>query len=68
MGTIPATGSEITMGKVATAFGIVGSYPPAGGSNITLNGSLGGQIGKSAGAETKLSEDFGGVNTPNNYP
>jgi hypothetical protein len=69
MGTIPASGSEITMGKVAKAFGFVGTYPPAAGANIRLNADLGvNYAGKSASTETHLSEDFGGLTSPNDYP
>ena len=68
MGTIPATGSEISMGKVHVALGLSGGYPPAAGTNIGLNETLGAQIGISGGAETQLSEDFGGLTTPSSYP
>lgn len=69
MGTIPATGSEITMGKVAKAFGFVGTYPPSAGANIRLNADLGvSYAGISGSAETQLSEDFGGLTSPNDYP
>lgn len=81
MGIIPATGTEIGMGKVHRAFGLSGGYPPAPGSNISLNATLGAnrqppqasgtpsqQTPKLPGVETKLSEDFGGLTTPENYP
>lgn len=68
MGLLPATGTEITMGKVAKALGFVGTYPPAAGSNVKLNASLGNIIGKAANTETNLSEDFGGLTSPNDYP
>jgi len=76
MGTIPATGTEVSMGRISRALGTTNSYPPAAGSNIKLNGVLGafrslanhptvGDI--PSGSETKESEDFGGLDTPNTY-
>lgn len=67
MGTLPATGTRISMGGVAVAYGLEPAYPPAGGSNIGLNSTLGAEIGISLSTETKLSEDFGGLTTPNEY-
>ena len=55
------------MGKVAKAFGVDPTYPPTNG-NIRLNADLGNAISKPAGSETKLSEDFGGLTSPNTYP
>jgi hypothetical protein len=81
MGLIPATGTEIAMGKVYRAFGLTASYPPTAGSNIGLNEDLGGnreppsafgtpaqQTVIPSGDETSLSEDFGGLTTPQDYP
>ncbi len=81
MGTLPATGQEISIGKIARAFGLEASYPPSGGSNIGLNSTLGvnreppqasgttaQQTAIPANSTTKESEDFGGLDTPNNYP
>lgn len=68
MGILPATGTEISMGKVAVAYGIHGGYPPPAGSNIRLSGTLGPEIGITSGSETSFSEDFGGKTTPNDYP
>jgi len=81
MGILPATGTEIAMGKVYRAFGLSAGYPPAAGSNISLNATLGdkreppqasGTIAQQTpippGAETKLSEDFGGLTTAEDYP
>ena len=75
MGTIPATGSEITMGRISRALGTTSAYPPPAGSNIKLNGVLGGfrslantPIGDiPSGSETQESGDFGGLDTPNTY-
>jgi hypothetical protein len=76
MGIIPSTGSEVSMGKISRSLGISPSYPPSGGANISLNGTLGGQrslatttisnIG--ASTVTKESADFGGLTTPQDYP
>ena len=81
MGLIPDTGTEIAMGKVHRAFGLSASYPPAAGSNISLNATLGAnrqppqasgtpaqQTAIPASTETSLSEDFGGLTTPETYP
>jgi hypothetical protein len=81
MGLLPATGTEIAMGKVYRAFGLVPSYPPAAGTDIGLNSDLGAnreppqafgtpaqQTAIPAGEETTLSEDFGGLTTAEDYP
>jgi hypothetical protein len=72
MGLTPATGTEISIGCVYTAFGLT----PVPGSNIGLNSTLGvnrqppqalGVSAIAAGAETDLSVDMGGLDTPQNY-
>lgn len=72
MGFTPATGQEISIGCVYTAFGLT----PIPGSNIGLNSTLGvnrqppqaqGVTAISAGAVTTLSADMGGLDTPQNY-
>jgi hypothetical protein len=82
MGLIPATGSEIAMGKVYRAFGLSAGYPPAANTNIGLNNTPSGggtSIGQNRnlgldqpkvtiGAETQLSVEFGGITTPVDYP
>lgn len=82
MGLIPATGSEIAIGKVYRAFGLSPAYPPAAGTTIGLNNtpsgggtSIGqnrdiglGQTDVPIGATTQLSVDFGGITTPQDYP
>ena len=81
MGLLPATGTEIAMGKVYRAFGLTASYPPGPNTYIGLNSTLGANreppqaFGTSAQStaipdddETKLSEDFGGLTTPEDYP
>lgn len=81
MGILPATGTEIAMGKVFRAFGLSAGYPPAAGTGIGLNSTLGENreppqaTGLPAqefpllpGETTRLSEDFGGLTTPETYP
>lgn len=58
MGIIPNTGSAITMGRVRNAYGLSGQ--------TALRGNLGAQIGITTGA-IRLSTDFGGKTTPNDY-
>jgi hypothetical protein len=70
MGLIPATGSAIAMGRVANAYGlgVVGTVAVGlNGVGSSITAKLGAQIGKSAGQQTRLSVDFGGRTTPNNY-
>jgi hypothetical protein len=72
MGLTPATGTEISMGCVYGAFGLA----PFPGANIGLNSTLGVNrqppqaLGVSAipvNAETDLSVDMGGLDTPGSY-
>jgi hypothetical protein len=75
MGIIPATGTEISMGRISRALGTTSAYPPPVGTDIKLNGTLG--INRSnaitnisdivSGSSTEESGDFGGLDTPNNY-
>jgi len=64
MGTIPSTGSAITMGRVRNAYGLSGQ--------VSLRATLGAQIGITTGV-IRLSDNsdqrgFGGrVNTPGVY-
>jgi surface protein len=68
----PATGTEISMGCVYSAFGLI----PCPGSNIGLNSTLGvnrqppqalGVLAIPAGNTTFLSVDMGGLDTLNDY-
>ena len=71
MGVLPATGTEISLGKIAKAYGIIGSYPPSAGANLELN-----TVAQDPevvtpvpnDSETNMSEDFGGQITPEDYP
>lgn len=75
MGVIPATGSEVSMGRISRALGTTSTYPPPANNSIALNGTLG--INRSnavtnisdivSGSRTEESGDFGGLDTPNNY-
>lgn len=63
MGTLPASGTEILMGRVRNAYGLSGT--------VRLRADLGAQIGISSG-EIRLSYNtdgrgFGGRTTPNAY-
>lgn len=58
MGTIPNTGSAITMGRVRNAYGLTGA--------ARLRADLGAQIGITTGA-ILLSQNFGGRTTPQVY-
>lgn len=76
MATLPATGAEISFGKVHKAFTNIApdaSSPndaPTGGKNIKLSAVLGSNpvytIGQTAGTEISFSATFGGRTTP--YP
>jgi len=68
MGVIPATGTEVSLGKIARAYGVIGSYPPSAGTNLDLNADLGPELSIPASSSTDMSEDFGGQTTPNDYP
>lgn len=72
MGFTPATGQEISIGCVYTAFGLT----PIPGSNIGLNSTLGvnrqppqaaGVTAIASSTVTTLSSDMGGLDTPQNY-
>ena len=64
MAILPATGSEIVMGRVKQSYSNVA---PAAGQNITMSGTLGGYVGQSAGTQITLSSRFGGRTTPYAY-
>lgn len=63
MALLPATGTEIVMGRVRKAYNNVA---PAAGQSISLRGTLGALVGQSTGAIT-LSSTFGGRTTPYAY-
>lgn len=70
-GTLPTTGTEISMGRIAAALGI----NPNSTTQTRLNADLG--VGRNrslsnvpsiaSGSQSAESNDFGGLNTPNPY-
>lgn len=64
MALLPATGSEIVMGRVKSAYTNVAA---GAGQNIRLNATLGPYKGKAASTATTLSSTFGGATTPYAY-
>jgi hypothetical protein len=64
MAVLPATGTEIVMGRVRKAYNNVA---PGAGQNISLSGTLGGLIGQSSGTQITLSSTFGGRTIPYLY-
>lgn len=64
MALLPATGTEIVMGRVKAAYSNVAA---AGGQNISLSGTLGGYIGQAASTQITLSSTFGGRTSPYAY-
>jgi hypothetical protein len=61
---LPATGSEIIMGRVKQAYS---NAQPGPGQNIGLSSTLGGYVGQSSGTQITLSSRFGGKTTPYGY-
>ena len=64
MAILPATGSEIVMGRVKKAYTNVA---PAAGQNISLSATLAPYRGQSTGTQISLSSKFGGQTTPYAY-
>ena len=64
MALLPATGTEIVMGRVRKAYNNVA---PAAGQNIALSGSLASNVGQASGTQISLSSRFGGQTTPYAY-
>lgn len=67
MGTLPATGSAISFGRVRSAYDNA-AYPRTAGANISLGGVLNPLIGRGTTVQTSFSSVFGGIDTPFNYP
>jgi hypothetical protein len=72
MATLPATGSQISFGRVNKVFtnnepGAAGNAP-SGGQNIRLSAVLGNNatytIGQAAGTQIRFSQTFGGKTGP----
>ena len=70
-GTLPTTGTQIQMGRIAAALGINASATLQTRLNADLgvgrNRSLSGVASKTSGSSTQESTDFGGLQTPNTY-
>jgi len=64
MALLPATGTEIAMGKIRKAYNNVA---PGAGQNITLSGTLGPNKGRSSGVQISMSSTFGGSTVPYTY-
>ncbi len=76
MATLPATGNQISFGKVNQAYtnntpGSAGNAP-SGGQNIRLSSVLGANaaygVNQTAGTQISFSATFGGRTTPYPYP
>ena len=71
MGVLPATGTEISMGRIGAALGVV----PNSTTQVALNAQLGtgrnrnlsGVGSITSGSQTEESAGFGGLATTNNY-
>jgi len=65
MALLPATGSEMAIGRVRKAYNNVA---PAAGQNISLSATLGASYGgKAAGTQISLTATFGGKTVPYAY-
>jgi hypothetical protein len=64
MAVLPATGTEIVMGRVRKAYN---NTAAGAGQNITLSGTLGAYMGQASGTQISLSSRFGGQTTPYAY-
>ena len=74
MGVLPATGTEISLGRMSYAIGV----SPTTSSPTSLNAQIGTgrnrttgtggvQTSIASGSQTRESTDFGGLTTPNAY-
>jgi hypothetical protein len=64
MSILPATGTEITMGRVYTA---KTNTAASSGANIALSGTMATYRGQSSGTQISLSSAFGGMTFPYTY-
>ena len=68
MGTIPNTGTAITMGRVRNAYGLTGAARLRADLIVSgLNANLYNNASVSASGAIRLSIDFGGRPTPATY-
>ena len=63
MAILPATGTEITMGRVNAAY----NNQAAGTVAVSLSSTLAGKKGLGVGSAISLSSTFGGATTPYAY-
>lgn len=63
MAILPATGSEIAMGRVNKAY----NNQAVGTVAVSLSATLASKKGLSVGAQISLSSTFGGATTPYDY-
>jgi hypothetical protein len=75
MGVLPATGTEISMGRMGAALGVVATAT----TQVALNAQIGTGRNRAtsgtsvpvssiaSGSATQESTDFGGLTTPGNY-
>jgi hypothetical protein len=64
MPTLPATGSELSFGKIRKAYTNIDPSPSA---NLSLSNTLGGYVSHPAGTQISVSLKFGGKTVPYNY-
>lgn len=71
MGLIPTTGSEVSMGRIGVALGVIATTT----TEVALNAQLGtgrgrstsGVAGIASGSQTDESTSFGGLETTGTY-
>jgi hypothetical protein len=64
MALLPATGTEIVMGRVKSSYTNVAA---GAGQNIALSGTLAPRVGQATSTQISLSSRFGGQTTPYAY-
>jgi len=75
MGTIPGTGSEISLGRLGAALGVVANSTTqvslnaqvGTGRNRATSGTSVAVAGIASGSATQESLSFGGLTSPNTY-
>jgi hypothetical protein len=71
MGLIPTTGTEVSMGRIGVALGVIPNSTTQVALNAQLgvgrNRSLSGVLSIPSGSQTEEGASFGGLQTPNTY-
>jgi hypothetical protein len=71
MGVLPATGTEISMGRIGAALGVVANSTTQVALNAQLgtgrNRNLSGVASIASGSQTEESAGFGGLSTTGTY-